>query len=105
MRFPLGESDNEPGYLGSWPDTGWAPLDTIRAGTWNRLDPQPVKICVARFCIVDRWDVPLWYPLQRGQYLQGLLATLRGQKRVYVVAVAPPEGVELAIEMWPRIVG
>lgn len=26
LRFPLGESDSEPGYLMRWPDTGWARL-------------------------------------------------------------------------------
>ena len=44
-------------------------------------------------------------PLKPGQYIQGALATVFAEQRVYVVAVPPPAEYAEVRPCWPRIVG
>ena len=96
------EDDTGPGHIAIWQEGGWVPLETIGEYAWQRYDPKPVKIAVARFVVVDQYTNPRWFALERGQYLQGLLATAGGERRVYLVTVPPPEN--LGRSVWPRIV-
>jgi hypothetical protein len=95
------EDDTGPGHIATWQDGAWAPRELINTYAWQRYDPKPVKIAVARFVVVDEQHLPRWFVLERGQYLQGLLAKAGGERRVYVVTVPPPK--ELAGAVWPRI--
>ena len=91
-------SDNTPGWLQKFPETGWAPLAEIRAGKWERYEPQPVRIIASRFIQVNSWLVPCYFSLEPGEFIQGLLATITHDHRVYVVTVpAPPQHAE---EQW-----
>lgn len=70
--------------------TGWARLESIERGAWARWRPLPVKI------MVDSWQQKnkkigqtFWHALREDEYLQGLLARLRDEERVYIVTVAP----------------
>lgn len=46
-----------------------------------------------------------WYPLDAGQWLQGLVATYGEEQRVYVVTLVPTEPTQRALhDRWPRIV-
>jgi hypothetical protein len=100
--IPGVEDDTGPGHIKTWPDGGWATLDDVRAGKWNRFNPKPVKIAVNRFVVIDEHHQPRWTYLTRGQYLQGLLAQAGSERRVYVVTVHSPERLPGAV--WPRIV-
>ncbi len=82
-----GRRSSEPGHL---PVTGWARLESIERGVWARWRPLPAKV------MVDSWQEKnkkigqtFWHALREDQYLQGLLARLRDEKRVYIVTVAP----------------
>ena len=88
MKFPIG---------------GWAPLDQVRAGEWQRFDPRPVRILVARFLQVDVWQVPRYFALNPGEFVQGLLATLSNDTRVYIVTVPPPAEYADQEWYWPRV--
>ena len=96
------EDDTGAGHIRTWPEGGWAPLDDVHAEKWHKFDPKPVKITVNRFVVVDEHQLPRWTFLKKGQYLQGLLAHARGDRRVYVVTVHTPEG--LPGVAWPRII-
>jgi hypothetical protein len=83
-----GRRSSEPGHL---PVTGWARLESIERGAWARWRPLPVKI------MVDSWQEKnkkigqtFWHALREDEYLQGLLARLRDEERVYIVTVALP---------------
>jgi len=97
-------ADNTPGWTIKFPEGGWAPLEQIRSGAWDKFEPRSVRIVVARFLQVDSWAVPRYFPLKPGEFIQGLLATLSHDSRVYVVTVPLPG--EYADEQWqwPRIV-
>lgn len=45
--------DNTRGWSIKFPVGGWAPLDAIRAGEWQKYEPRPVRIWLARFLQVD----------------------------------------------------
>ena len=53
---------------------GWARLDSIHAGVWNRWFPKPVKIPVLSFMEKDHEGKSHWFDLVKGQWIQGLIA-------------------------------
>lgn len=99
------DDNNTPGRLQKFPQGGWARLESIKADEWARYNPRPVKIAVARFVQVDSMQVPHWIELRRGQYLQGLVAEIGYDHRVYVVTVPAPDEYRHISDRWPRVVG
>jgi hypothetical protein len=87
---------------GELPRGGWARLDSIYSGRWDRWFPVPVKLRLKSFMEKDFEGHSHWYDLTRGQWIQGLVARCRYERRVYVVTVDPelPDAVH---ERWPRI--
>ena len=43
-----------------------------------------------------------WYELTKGQWIQGLVARRRHERRIYVVTIEP-ELAEVIHDRWPRI--
>ena len=87
---------------GTLPLGGWARLDSIYAGRWDRWFPVAVKIPVKSFMEKDLEGHSHWFDLTRGQWIQGLVARSQQERRVYVVTIEPelPEAVH---DRWPRI--
>jgi hypothetical protein len=94
-----GRRHDQAGVL---PLGGWARLDGIYAGRWDRWMPVPVKLPVKSFMERDFEGHSHWYDLTRGQWIQGLVARERHERRVYVVTVEP-ELADTPHERWPRI--
>jgi len=95
-----GRRRDEPGSL---PRGGWANHDSIHAGRWDRWFPRPVQIAAQRFLVRDIHGSTQWYPVTRGHWLQGLLATEGDEIRLYIVTLTPgmPDAIH---ERWPRLV-
>jgi hypothetical protein len=90
---------------GVLPPGGWARLDSIKSGKWERYEPVPVRLDVESFMEKDRAGTSHWYRLETGQWIQGLIATRGEEQRVYVVTIVPTEETQRAIHnRWPRIV-
>ena len=100
-RRPLawGRRSEQAGQL---PLGGWARLDTIYAGRWDRWFPVPVKIPVKSFMEQDLEGHTRWYDLTRGQWIQGLVARHDHERRVYIVTLTP-EMADAVHDRWPRI--
>jgi len=98
-----GRRKEQPGEL---PATGWARLDSIHAGKWAKFFPQPVLIPVLSFMEKDTEGVSHWYDLQKGQFIQGLIARSHdsSEKRLYVVTVVPTAEDAVVHNRWPRVV-
>ena len=96
--------DNTPGYLLKFPIGGWAARDSILAGAWQKFEPKPVRIAASRFVLIDAKLGSVFFALQAGEYIQGLLARTAMQRRVYVVTVAPPAQHAHQWAHWPRVV-
>jgi hypothetical protein len=88
-----------------FPETGWAPLEEIRAGKWNWLEPRPVRIFTARFLQVNSWQMPCYFPLKPGEFIQGLRTHIPPHHYcLYVVTVPLPAEHVAGRWQWPRIV-
>ena len=98
------DAGNVQGWGAKFPETGWASLAEIKQHKWARLEPRPVRIFAARFIQVDAWQVPRYFSLNAGEFIQGLLATISHHRRVYVVTVPPPAEHADKAWIWPRIV-
>ncbi|HEX5278254.1 MAG TPA: hypothetical protein VFW42_11380 [Fluviicoccus sp.] len=81
-----------------------ARLDSIRAGKWDRYQPVPVKLAVRRYMERNAVNKPFWAKLEAGEYLQGLVATVNGEQRVYVVTDDTPAAYRHVSDRWPRII-
>jgi putative SOS response-associated peptidase YedK len=87
-----------------WPRGGWARLESVKSGRWKVFDPQPVKIPARSYMEKDGEGQSHWFPLQPDEYIQGLVARIGEERRVYVVTVnAPPEFAHIH-DRWPRVV-
>lgn len=87
-----------------WPQGGWARLESIKAGKWDTYSPQPARIPALSFMEKDADDAKYWFDLEPGQFIQGLIAELIGERRIYVVTIpTPPEFAQIH-DRWPRIV-
>ena len=97
-----GRRREEPGKL---PKGGWARHESVKKGVWDKYFPNPVLIDVTDFMEKDRKQYSHWYPVVKGQAIQGLLATDGEETRVYVVTITPKlEEQEIIHDRWPRIV-
>ena len=97
--LPWGRRHEQAGRL---PPGGWARLDSIYAGRWDRWFPVPVKLPVKSFMEKDFEGHSHWYDLTRGQWIQGLVARCRHERRIYVVTIEP-ELADAMHDRWPRI--
>jgi len=98
--LPWGRRKEQPGQL---PLGGWARLESIQSGRWDKYFPKPVLIPVLQFMEKDKNRKSHWFPVLKGQYIQGLLAHYENEVRVYVVTLVPK--LENAIhDRWPKMV-
>ena len=91
-----------PGQTGELPLGGWARLEGIHEGRWDRWLPIPVKVPVKSFMEQDIEGHSHWHDLTKGQWLQGLVARYRHERRVYVVTIEP-QMADAVYGRWPRI--
>ena len=98
--IPWGRRKKQTGPL---PVGGWARLESIEKGQWDRWFPKPVKIIIDQFMEKDIENNSHWFELTKGQCIQGLLARSGNDTRVYVVTIAPemPDAIH---DRWPRII-
>ena len=99
ILLPWGRRQQQNGHL---PLGGWARLNAIHAGRWDHWLPMPVKLLVTAFAENDIEGRPHRYELTKGQWIQGLVAQDRHERRIYVVTITP-EMEDAVHDRWPRI--
>ena len=57
------------------------------------------------FFIIIFTDVFIYCDLEKGQFIQGLVAHYNDKKRIYVVTVEPEPLTREIHDRWPRVVG
>ena len=69
------------------------------------MSPKPVQIIADRFMQKDADGQRYWFDLEEGEFIQGLMAFINGEPRVYVVTEEAPAETETAMihPRWPRI--
>ncbi len=100
VLLPWGRRQEQKGSL---PLGGWARLESVHAGRWDKWFPVPVKLPIKSFMEKDIIGNSHWFDLTRGKYIQGLVARNGKEQRIYVVTV-DPEMSDAVHERWPRIV-
>jgi putative SOS response-associated peptidase YedK len=83
---------------------GWARIDSILAGKWAKLNPKPVLLAVQSFMEKDDDRVSHWIDLPEGGAIQGLLAYMQEEVRLYVVTEDTPAEYAWVHDRWPRII-
>jgi len=63
-----------------------------------------VRIVASRIIQLDRMVGPVYFPLNPGEFIQGLLASIGHHERVYVVTVPPPAEHADRWPEWPWVV-
>ena len=96
--------DNTPGWLQKFPEGCHASLESIRADRWINYEPKPARILASRFIQINSMRIPCYFELKRGEFIQGLIATIASNQRVYVVTVPAPPQHAAEWQDWPRIV-
>ncbi|AMO55877.1 hypothetical protein GZ77_07790 [Endozoicomonas montiporae] len=96
---PWGRREEQPGRSAQG---GWARLESIQQGAWNRYQPRPVKIIVDAFMEKDTEGNSHWFMLEPNQFIQGLIATDGAFTRLYVVTEDNEQSCHEK-RRWPRI--
>lgn len=99
ILLPWGRRKEQAGNL---PMGGWARLDSIYAGKWERWFARPVKLPITSFMEKDIEGNSHWFDITKGKWIQGLVARSNYEQRVYIVTVVP-EMADAIHERWPRI--
>lgn len=84
--LPWGRRKPQAGKL---PMGGWARQDSIYAGKWDRFFPIPVKLPLSGYMEKNFQGESKWYELDRVSFIQGLVANMHYEQRVYIVTIEP----------------
>jgi len=101
ILMPWGRRQSQVGNL---PMGGWAKLNSVYRGRWDKYFPKPLKIPVLSFMEKDYEGYSHWYDLNKGQYLQGLLAKDNNEQRIYIVTIDPELEDANIHKRWPRVI-
>lgn len=83
---------------------GWARIDSIRQGKWDCMNPKPTLLAVQAFMEKDAERNSHWIGIPEGKAIQGLLATLNDEIRLYVVTEETPPEYSWVHDRWPRLI-
>lgn len=100
--LPWGER-NKGGKI-TFPNGGWARLESIAQGKWKQWHPKPVQIICDRFMEKDEEKQSHWFDMEPHMIIQGLIAERDGDHRVYVVTEPPPPQYAWIHDRYPRLV-
>jgi putative SOS response-associated peptidase YedK len=96
-----GKRKEEP--VQGFPNGGWARLDSIQSGKWERYHPRSVVLPVQSFMEKDHKRKSHWIEVPQGDAIQGLLAQVHDECRLYVVTEETPAEYHWIHDRWPRL--
>lgn len=86
------------------PITGWARMDTILKGGWDRYKPEFVNIVVQQFSEKGDNNKRFWFDIDEGYSLAGLIAHSETASRLFVITTPVPDELAYIHDRWPKIV-
>ena len=100
MYCPWGRREKQEGAL---PLGGWAQLESLKKGIWDKYFPKHVKIYVQEFMERDKATGQTnWFSVTKGSYIHGIIAQHNNEFRLYVVTI--PSHDKDIHDLWPRII-
>lgn len=88
---------------GSGPQGGWARLETVERGGWDKYRPLRAFGLIDRYMEKDASRKSHWFDMQPGYGLDCLLLGEGEGRRVYVVTSTPPEAYAWIHDRWPMV--
>jgi hypothetical protein len=102
--FKWGRRKEETSAPKGFVQGGWARIDSLKAGKWDRCIPKRVKLAVTAFMEKDEQKASHWIEIPESSAIEALLVTLEAETRVYVVTENTPLAFSWVHDRWPRIV-
>jgi hypothetical protein len=88
---------------GSGPQGGWAKLETVERGGWEKYHPQGALGLISRYMEKDAERDSHWFDMAEGYALECLVIGESEVRRVYVVTTTPPEEFAWIHDRWPMV--
>jgi hypothetical protein len=82
---------------------GWARIDSIEAGKWDRYSPQSVILAAQGFMEKDAHKVSHWIDIPSGLAIQALIVKTELDKRLYIVTEDTPPEYSWVHDRWPKL--
>jgi hypothetical protein len=83
---------------------GWARIDSVESGKWDKYNPQRVKLAVIAFMEKDADRVSHWIEVPDGAAIDALVVSIEGESRLYVITENTPIAFAWVHDRWPRLV-
>jgi hypothetical protein len=83
---------------------GWARIDSIEAGKWDRCRPERVKLAVIAFMEKGANRVSHWIDVPKGTAIDALIVTIEDERRLYIVTENTPLFFSWIHDRWPRLI-
>lgn len=88
----------------SLPVTGWARLDMIEKGGWDKYHPEFVKIAVQQFSEKGDDHSRYWFDIDEGYAIEGIIAHSPYASRLFIVTTPVPDELVYIHDRWPKVV-
>jgi len=86
-----------------YPYGGWVHPDDLKARSWKPWDLKEAVIPAGHFMVRDQHGQAIWFPLESGAGIRGMMACRESDCRLYIVTTNPPKQYGWA-RRWPDIV-
>lgn len=83
---------------------GWARLDSIEQGKWDRCNPVYVSLAVQSFMEKDENKKSHWIDVPLGKAIEALIVEQNEERRLYVVTEDTPFEYAWVHDRWPRLI-
>lgn len=83
---------------------GWARIDSIEAGKWDRYKPEQVTLATHKFMEKDAAKLSHWIEVPHGLAIQALVVQHNEDKRLYIVTVDTPSEYSWVHDRWPSLI-
>ncbi|MDY6821391.1 MAG: hypothetical protein SVN78_07205 [Deferribacterota bacterium] len=87
-----------------FPKTGWAKIESIKSGYWNRFNPEKVYIPAYKYMEKDPNGNSHWFELKDNEFIMGLLVKSYEHPFVYVITIPSPKDYAHIHDRWVFVV-
>ena len=83
---------------------GWARVDSIELGKWEKCQPVYAQLAVQSFMEKDAEKVSHWIDVPEGKAIQALIISNNDEQRIYIVTEDTPPDYAWVHDRWPKLV-
>ncbi|WP_022850493.1 hypothetical protein [Limisalsivibrio acetivorans] len=98
-----GRRNREEMERSSIPVTGWARIESVKEGKWNRFKPEKIFIKPLSYMEKDAQKNSCWFELAEKEYIAALLIREETRNTAYIITVPTPQEFAHIHHRWPMI--